>query len=102
MHLSDDAKRAREYLEDLCDRLDNGQPITRGYWESKCFPAFVGVAIGLSLGACESKEPEPFGALYGGPPKTSDEICDNGDDDNGDGKIDCDDPTCAKAPNCSK
>lgn len=40
------------------------------------------------------------GAAPTGP--TGDEQCANGLDDNGDGKIDCDDPTCAHAAECSK
>jgi len=34
------------------------------------------------------------------PPTGGDEICDNGEDDDGDGDVDCDDADCAADPNC--
>ena len=91
---NDHAKQARAYLEHLCQRMDRGEaPVrsSKAWWQ---LPSFIPVAVGLSLVACGGTVQEES---KGGDTK---EICDNGKDDNGDGKIDCDDSDCAEFPGC--
>jgi len=103
MSSDDHAQRAREYLHSLCDRIDRGEGVSRGHWASKIIPVIAPVALGLSLVSCSansSSNATNEGILYAGPPPR--EICDNGVDDDGDGKVDCDDPACANSPGCSE
>ena len=93
MQPNEHSKRAQAYLEELCERLDRGCALTRGNWQSLRVPAFVPVALGLSLAACGGSTLPPVGDKQ--------EICDNGEDDNGDGYIDCDDPLCDAFPDCA-
>ncbi|MFZ5471046.1 MAG: hypothetical protein ACOZIN_16590 [Myxococcota bacterium] len=49
-------------------------------------------ALALLGASCSSSEPNP--------PQRKPELCDNGRDDNGDGKTDCADPDCFNHPSC--
>ena len=98
MSASDHAKRAQEYLEDLCSRIDRGEAPARGNWVSRCaVPLVLGLTIGCSGEDVAVYSAPSDGPLYAAPPQ---EICDNGEDDNGDGLTDCADPQCAEFPGC--
>ena len=61
--------------------------------------ALVPVVLGLSIG-CVDDGPGAI-AMYMGPSGPY-EICNNDEDDNGDGLVDCDDPTCVYSSWCHK
>jgi hypothetical protein len=89
MDTNEHAKRARAYIDELCDKIDRGEALTRkrkAWW-------IVPVALGLSLTSCGGNSDDS------GPSKQQ-EICDNGIDDDGDGKIDCADEDCADFSGC--
>ena len=116
MNSDDHAKHASEYLEDLCERLDRGEPLARGNWVSKGFLLIVPVVLGLAACGCGSDEDGGSGGAGGGGGSggygnfggdqpmyaAPSEICDNGIDDNGDGKVDCDDPQCETFSGCAE
>ncbi len=58
------------------------------------FLAFSALACALALAACGPVQPIPA-------PQPGPETCDNGIDDNGDGKTDCADPQCFRDAACS-
>ena len=96
----DYAELARAHLEDLCDRLDRGDVLSRGRWVARGVSSIVPVAMGLSLASCCMADElgSVGGAVYAGPPR---EIRDNGVDDNGNGLVDSADPECSSLPGCS-
>ena len=96
MAASNDPRIARAYLEELCERLDRKQPLARprkAWWK-------VAVPVGLSLGmaACGGTVEESSGG--GGNSDGGTEMCTDDVDNDGDGKIDCDDSDCANHSMC--
>ena len=76
----------RAYLNDLCERLDQGRPLPspgRRWWKTVA-PASL-MTVGLAVAACSSSESSA---------QTPSEICNDGVDNNGDGLVDCADPEC--------
>jgi len=95
MKPNDHARRSRDYLEDLCDRMDRGEAPARGNWASLRFPALVPVVLGLSLGCGASNVQLP---LYAAPPP--DEERGRGICEKSDGTVDCSSSACAEYPGC--
>jgi len=93
MNPTDHAKRARAYLDALCDQMDRGKTPTRPHKAWWKVPAIVPVAVGLSLAACGGTVEEPAS-------DDDKEVCDNDIDDDGDGDIDCVDEDCVDYPGC--
>ena len=61
----------------------------------------VGLAVaGGDTGTTGNAGTVTFCDLAGFPSIPAVEVCDDGADNDGDGKIDCEDPDCAQAPNC--
>jgi hypothetical protein len=88
-----DARSMREYLETLCEELDKGKPIRQLGWVRKlALPAAFGLGFGLSvgIGGCDTRTTAG----------NDTEICDDGIDNDGDGKTDCDDRDCDSFAAC--
>jgi len=74
-------------LSDICDDLDAHRPLCR---PSFALPAAALLLMGVTLSACGEKEDT-------GVPH---EDCTNGEDDDGDERIDCADDDCSSDPGC--
>lgn len=86
---STDPKTARAYLEGLCEKLDRRQKPVRLRREWWLLVAPIPVALALGASACGGNvRQEPGGG-------TGAEVCDDGEDNDHDGKVDCADPDCS-------
>jgi len=90
----DHAELARAYLDELCRRLDRGQPLRRLRREWWTCTVLAPVAVGLAAGTASCG-----GTVTEHPSST--EVCTNQADDDGDGKIDCADSDCAGQAVCT-
>ena len=90
-----EARQLVHILETLCDDVDQGRPVRR--WCATAGGALVLAGMAGGLGACEDDIVPPYGA-----PDTTWEDCANGEDDDGDGDVDCDDIDCADDPACAQ
>lgn len=106
-----DPKTLRDLIAAFCDDVDAGRaPVRR-------LPPGTVAAMALGLTACahtgagegvglygapipEAHEEAPMQVVIGTLTPTPKEVCDDGEDNNGDGKVDCDDPTCADQDPC--
>lgn len=115
--MSHHAKLAKAYLDQLCDRIDRGDRITRPKaWWKAALPVAVGASLGVAACGgsdtgdqtgnveqainCDFLPDEPISPtpLYAAPAPPATEIdCFNGVDDDGDTFEDCADPDCALA-----
>lgn len=93
-----DPRKILTYLHQLCLDMDDGRPL-------RSFHAFrravaplalpAALAIGGSAIACETT---PAVRL----PQDQPEVCDDGVDNDNDGRTDCGDPACGSAANCQQ
>ena len=88
------AKQARAYLEELCQAIDRKEKIVRRrqWWKS---PLLMPAAVGLAMGVAGC------GGTVEKPTSETAEVCNNQVDDDGDGKVDCDDTDCSDSGMCN-
>ncbi len=85
---------------------ENGNPkVEKGFWLFKNSWGTDSFGIknpkGAGYGWISYKYVEEFGSIaVADEPKLEPEICDDGKDNNGDNRIDCEDPKCAEDPVC--
>ncbi len=88
--MNDHAKNVRDYLNELCARMDRGEEpkrIRKAWWR---VPSAV--AVGLSLASCGGTADE-LG-------QSEAAVCSDGVDDDAISDVDCDDTECAKLSDC--
>ncbi len=83
----------RQLLQELCDDLDRGQPVSR--WRSALGGGLVLAGLASGLQACDEEATPVYGA-----PAPWEEDCADGQDDDGDGDVDCEDDDCHAAQGC--
>ena len=77
----------------LCEALDARAPLAR-----RLAPYAIPAAIAFGGGATTGCQALFCATLYGAP--ALEEICDDGVDNDGDGLVDCSDPSCSGDPAC--
>lgn len=94
-----DPKALLTHLSQVCDDMDARRPLRRPAF---ALPAASLLLMGVAVSAgCDEAEPAymaPSDTAYSAP---MDEICDNGEDDDGDELSDCADPDCEDDPTCA-
>jgi hypothetical protein len=92
MGINPHALQAKAYLEELCGAMDRKEKLVRRreWWKTPLLvPAAMGLAMGLGCSGSVDKPAEDA------------EVCDNGTDDDDDGKIDCADSDCSDFAGCT-
>lgn len=83
-----------DHIHRLCHELDGGLPLSRRLGQV-AIPAAIAVGAGAGVG-CNAL----FCATLYGAPEQPPEICSDGIDNDGNGQVDCSDPSCAGDPSC--
>ncbi len=85
-------------LKQMCRDIDAGRPLRRISLGRAFAPAIIGFS--LVAGGCPN-QPSPAVGVYGAPPMPAvTEICTDGVDNDGDGRLDCADEQCSDAIAC--
>lgn len=88
MKPSNHARSALDYLDNLCRRMDRGlrlrRPAAKWWSGGSCIPVGVSLCI---MAACASGSPQTISH----PVHAAVEVCDDGIDNDGNGRTDCDD-----------
>ncbi len=85
-----DSRSVLGYLKQLCIDIDEGRPLRRFDWKRAVGPLAVPAALAFTLGTPGCLEPVEPTPEYAAPF----EICDDGEDNDFDDAIDCDDADC--------
>jgi len=85
-----DPKSVLAFARKLCADIDGARPVRYGM-RRIILPFVVPTALGLGIGVAGCGESTPFDDA---------EVCDNAVDDDGNGLVDCDDPTCEDDAGC--
>ncbi len=93
-----DGRTILSSLEKMCRDIDAGRPLRRISLSRALGPAIVGFS--LAAGGCPDRDESVnlYGAIM---PPSAAEICTDGLDNDGDGRVDCADEECAEAEACA-